>query len=574
MKQEFREKVRYTNGIYKGFFKKHFLLLILLTSAIFIFWIFMVGMQPSSDKAILTSKSYVDINVKEMAGVDMVRPVTGGIPIAKGSATRGSRFVLLDKHNKSVPIQSEVLTTWDDGSTRWVLLDFQANPKIHGNDTFRLFWNSDVRKTQPAHPVKASSSGDNVLISSDKVQIRSIPGALLRISDRFDIKIILTNRNGIRCEAVADSYQLETSGKMRSTLALSGSFRTPEGMRVVDFRLRASVYAGLSRFYLEPQLLVNADTGMITYLNDLSVEFIPLNPIRSASIGGSPGWHDSVPLITPVRLFQVDDENYSFEGASGAGDKSPGWMEIDDGKGVMAITLRDFWQQWPKSIEVSSKTAKLGLLPYFTAGTFDHMEPWYKYDYLFEGNSYRLREGQSRRWQVWVDLSGNGEALSKSVNSHLVPAADPVYAINTGEWGSIAPAGKGMAEYDTWADNLFEGYCQAIREQRDYGAMNWGDWWGERGVNWGNNEYDTPLHILTQFARTGDPKYLYVGQQSARHYSEVDVIHSVNNELEKYFSQWENSAYPSRPGMVHQHSVGHVGGFYPVEKIKELWKSF
>jgi len=83
---------------------------------------------------------------------------------------------------------------------------------------------------------------------------------------------------------------------MRSTMALSGSFRTPEGIRVVDFRLRASVFAGLPNFYLEPQILVNADTEMITFLNDLSLEFIPLNPIQSTSIGGTPGWKGSRPL--------------------------------------------------------------------------------------------------------------------------------------------------------------------------------------------------------------------------------------------------------------------------------------
>jgi len=273
-----------------------------------------------------------------------------------------------------------------------------------------------------------------------------------------------------------------------------------------------------------------------------------------------------------VRLFQTDDENYRFEGAEGKGGKAPGWMEISDDKGVISFILRDFWQQWPKSLEIDSDGAKLGLFPAFSGGEFSHMTPWYKHDYLFDGNLYRLREGQSRRWQITVGLSGNGELLSKAAGRPLIPAADPVYAVNTGEWGFIAPAGsKGMTEYDKWADNLFEGYCRSIREQRDYGAMNWGDWWGERGVNWGNHEYDTPLHVLTQFARTGDPKYFYMGEQSARHYSEVDVVHSVNEDLKKYFSRWESKAYPSRPGMVHEHSIGHVGGFHPVEDIKKLY---
>ncbi len=124
------------------------------------------------------------------------------------------------------------------------------------------------------------------------------------------LKLVLTDKQGKRCEGVVESAKVETNGKLRSTLLLAGSFRTPEKQRVVDFRLRASVYAGLSRFYLEPQILINADNDMIQYINDLSLEFIPLNPIQSASIGGTPGWNGSPASGSPVRLFQIDDENY------------------------------------------------------------------------------------------------------------------------------------------------------------------------------------------------------------------------------------------------------------------------
>jgi hypothetical protein len=518
-----------------------------------------------------TDNQYADINVKEMAGLDILRSVTGGIPVSKGAAPDGSRFVLFDKNDKPVPCQNSVLARWPDGSVRWVLLDFKAKPPVNGTDKFRLKWDPKSKDVLPSNPVK-TVQGKEVSASSGMVHLTTVPGSLLRISNRFDVKLVLTDRQGKRCDGVVESAKVETNGKLRSTLLLMGSFRTPEKQRVVDFRLRASVYAGLPQFYLEPQILINADNDMIQYINDLSLEFVSLNPIRSASIGGSPGWKGTPVSGAPVRLFQTDDENYQFEGASGKGDKAPGWMEINDGKGTFAVTLRDFWQQWPKSLEVDSKVAKLGLFPNFKEGTFAHMLPWYKHDYLFEGNSYRLREGQTRRWQVWIDLSGNGEALSRSANMSLVAAPDPAQAIATGEWGNVAPSGsKGMSEYDTWADSQFEGYCRSIREQRDYGAMNWGDWWGERGCNWGNHEYDTPLHILTQFVRTGDPKYFYVGEQTARHLSEVDIVHFVNPALKKYFAQWESPAYPSRPGMMHEHSIGHVGGFHPVEKIKQLY---
>ncbi|MEF9438020.1 MAG: hypothetical protein L0922_04490, partial [Candidatus Mariimomonas ferrooxydans] len=87
---------------------------------------------------------------------------------------------------------------------------------------------------------------------------------------------------------------------------------------------------------------------------------------------------------------------------------------------------------------------------------------------------------------------------------------------------------------------------------------------------------DTPKHIMMQFARTGDPKYFYVGNNAARHTSEVDVIQFVNEDLKKHFEEFVglNENYPIRPGMVHEHCVGHVSGFYSVEKIRELYVSF
>lgn len=513
----------------------------------------------------------IGITVREAAGIDLLRPVTGGVPIPEGAAPAGTGFMLTDSNSEPVPVQTTVLNRWSDGSAKWVLIDFQAEPGANQSDKFYLSVTSVVRDAGPSRPVR-TIRGEYISASSGDVSISTVKGSLLRISKRFDVKMILTGRGGERCEGIVKSAKFETEGKMRTTLCIEGSFVNPEGRRESDFRLRASVYTGLTQIYLEPQILVNRDRDIMQYIGDLSLEFIPVAGVRSASIGGSPGWESIKMPVSPVRLFQIDDENYRLEGAGGSGTKAPGWIEINDGKGNVALAMRDFWQQWPKSLEADSKSIKIGLFPHFESGTFDHMKPWYKHDYLFEGSSYRLREGQSRRWQVWLDLSGDGKRLSKVADYQLVPAPDPVQAIATGEWGYIAAAGtEGMSEYDKWADNLFEGYCRSIREQRDYGAMNWGDWWGERNCNWGNHEYDTPLHILTQFARTGDPKYFYVAEQAARHFSEVDVVHFVNPELKDYFRQWESKDYPSRGGMVHEHSIGHVGGFHPVEKIRDLY---
>ena len=83
---------------------------------------------------------------------------------------------------------------------------------------------------------------------------------------------------------------------------------------------------------------------MIQQINDLSFEFVPLNPIKSVNIGGTSCWKGIPAAYYSVRLLQVDDEDFRFEGGPGTGSKATGWLEMNDGKGNMALTLKDFWQ--------------------------------------------------------------------------------------------------------------------------------------------------------------------------------------------------------------------------------------
>jgi hypothetical protein len=514
------------------------------------------------------------VQVRDMTGLKSMRPVTGGVPLAEGAAPEGVNFGLYDENGKPVPCQSSILARWKDQSARWVLLDFQAQPAANGTANFTVSWGKNVGNIDPDSAIKISGQ-EKPSIKTDGILISPAEDALLRISDRIDLKFSLTDGDGRDCNGIVESIEMQTEGKIRSTLLVKGAFHRPDGSRAFGFQMRASAFAGLPKVYLEPQILIDSQHGLMQNICELRLEVVPLGTIHSAAIGGSPRWGGRP--ASPVRLFQADDENYHFKGAEIRGSKAPGWAQIGDGKGTIAIALRDFWQQWPKSIEVDSGKLAIGLFPKFEKHTFSHMKPWYKYQYLFEDNHYRLRTGQAPRWQIWLDFSGDGDALAKCANAPLFPSAEAAAAISTGVWGYVAPAGSpGMAEYDDWAENLFDnGYCNSIRVQRDYGQMNWGDWFGERGCNWGNHEYDTAKHILVQFARTGDPKYFYVGDAAARHTSEVDVIQFVNDDLKQHFYSGvgRNSAYPIRPGMVHEHCVGHVSGFYSVEKIRELYVS-
>jgi hypothetical protein len=66
----------------------------------------------------------ISITVRDTATCDALRPVTGGVPLAKGVAQGDGAFALYDGQGSAVPLQTKVLARWEDRSARWVLLDF------------------------------------------------------------------------------------------------------------------------------------------------------------------------------------------------------------------------------------------------------------------------------------------------------------------------------------------------------------------------------------------------------------------------------------------------------------------
>lgn len=487
--------------------------------------------------------------VSGSAGAKGLRPVKGGVPLAEGAAHAGTRFHLTDAAGQLVPLQAEVLATWPEGSARWVLLDFLADPPAGVTSKYTLTWSEDGATPPAPAPAVQASAGD---------------GSLLDLAGRLKADLVLEDGSGRVWRARPEQSETLTDGPLRATRCVRGSFRDEAGTRWFDYRLYVTTFAGLSQVLLEPLIIANADQGLVQRFRSLRLSLRPADGIAAAALGGG----GEQPL--PARLFQVDDRQFQVGGSAAAG-RMPGWAEATAPR-PFAVAVRDFWQQWPKALSVTAQAVEVELFPRFEAGAFDHMGPWFKHDYLFEGDCYRLRTGQSRRWQVWVGLDGGGAALAESANAPLVVAADPRQALQTGVWGPQRPAGTpGIEAYDRWAEQLFDLYRVTLDRHRDYGAMNWGDWWGERRCNWGNHEYDTPLHMFVQFARTGAPRYFHLGDVTARHMAEVDVVHAANDDLRRYFEEELSLRNPTRAGMVHQHTIGHVGGFHPVSQVRDLF---
>jgi len=268
------------------------------------------------------------ILVQEMAGLGTRRPLTGGVPIAEGAAPQGTGFALRNHRGQLAPLQTSVLSRWPDGSARWVLLDFQAAPGSKVKLVYTLLVGQDAGLEIESAVVYATAEGGPTLSSGD-VSLSLAEGALLNVSDRLDVDLVLTEADGQVCQAVAEAAEVETKGALRSTLSLVGAFYAPGGRQIFGWRLRASLYAGLSQVRLEPLILVDAERDIVQRVQELKLVFRPRRKARSARLGGRPGWEGAAQDL--VRVFQVDDQQYRLEGApggGGGGSKVPGWAEL------------------------------------------------------------------------------------------------------------------------------------------------------------------------------------------------------------------------------------------------------
>src|SRR5262245_18012064 len=66
------------------------------------------------------------------------QPVTRGVPFPQGILADPAAVTLLDATGQEVPVQTEALSRWPDGSVRWLLLDFVISAITAGDHRWTL----------------------------------------------------------------------------------------------------------------------------------------------------------------------------------------------------------------------------------------------------------------------------------------------------------------------------------------------------------------------------------------------------------------------------------------------------
>jgi len=221
---------------------------------------------------------------------------------------------------------------------------------------------------------------------------------------------------------------------------------------------------------------------------------------------------------------------------SASGQKAPGWMQMTGNQLRATVAVRDFWQQYPKQLRMQADgTMRVGFWP---AGTWPLQ--------VFAGAM------KTHEFLIGMDRVGSTDANLAGIYANIL--SDPPLAVQApkhnaaarvyGQIGvtddlltsvaDVIPAAQAavtnhLADLVTqYGDILFDrtdGNGSATGHE--FGFWNYGD--GKThlpAAGWENNDWEISRCALAWFACSGNIGMWKLFDTTARHFRDVDVIHS------------------------------------------------
>ena len=519
----------------------------------------------------------VRLSVTEPAGVARTAwPVTSGVPLGRAAVKDHRALALFAADGKQIPLQTQVLSKWPDGSVRWVLLDFQTDLKPRETKRFELRYGPGVTRAPVPSRMRVSRQDGDVTVSTGPMRVRLSSKAFRlldavwlgsrRVTGGADAGIVLKTPDGkaFRADGTEAELTIEEAGPVRACVRIDGKHAAGEAS-LFRYVVRVHAFAGLPVLKVCYTFINDHADALMAKVDSLNLAFT-LADARGAKgvLGGA--------ARDQGRLMQVDEQ------------PAAGWAAVGSDAGGLAVGVREFRQNWPKALAVDARRGRLdvGILPTFEKGLYDGrpLAEENKLYYWLRGGVYTFKVGVARTHELWVRVLADRPDPDKlgrffrAAEEPLLATCEPAHVAATKVFGPLPPAGKagGYAAYDEAIAKALTDHLRLRDRGREYGMLNYGDWFGERGVNWGNLEYDLGHGMFLQYLRTGDRRYFLRGEQAARHHVDVDVVHATNKHLKNPWGP------PPQVGEIWLHCLNHTGGYYqnaplPVSRTYQMGHS-
>lgn len=550
----------------------------------------------------------VPVELCNLAGAELRGlPVTFGVPAPRGRLT-GAVEGRWELQGASAPVQCRPHAFWPDGSASWVLVDgcppqpAAAKGRLAGTVTLAPASGA----APPAGGLRCAAGDGVVSVTGDSLRVRVAAGAdepLPVIETRAaggpwrsayaGSGAALTLGGGVDLlQGPVHDLCLEEQGWQRAVIRYRYAHLDRDGVAHLVSTVRVHVYRGLQAVRITHRLQVSsphlppAAGGGVDAIPAQAAtvrgaiagadgEQATLLTVRGASLtirraGDDPArWRRvdwpagaaTIPDAGAVRLIHGHDLGHRVEdggAAREAAGRVPGHVTVSAAAEpgnppaeTLTAALRRFWQTWPRAVRVTGGEVAMELLPAPDGAERPaDEESWHRTDFWLRGGGYLLKAGMALTSELLLACGPRDDALLAWFEEP--PAVRPAldWLNGCGVLGPLAAKDTGLLDgYERAVDGGYEQWMADRDIRRQYGWVNFGDWYGESAWSWGNNEYDPPFAHYGEFLRGGDPRWSSLGAEAARHLTDVDTINS--------------SADPDQVGAQYTHMPGHAGGYLP-----------
>jgi hypothetical protein len=451
-------------------------------------------------------------------------PVTTGVPFPQGVLASAEHVRLTDGKGEA-PCQVRCAARWPDGSVKWLRITFLAAAPANGQSTYPLQYGRQVRRER-ANRKPAVTGGITTTAH--------VSGKPLKPTDAEQASV------------------LDESGPLRAVRRTTSHLANGDGEDLLRVEQRIEAVRGLPVLRIQHTFTVTAPSTFLD-LESLALR-VPIEAKGAWTAARENG--EAIRLDAGASVHQRFDDEFIVRDGAGPRvieGRLRGSLIAQDAP--CALAVRDAWQNYPKAFSLDEHGVRIGLCPPFDARLYDKFlfekEGHHLYYYLRDGQ-YRLKRGMAKTHELLLCFEPDKEKreqLCSLFQRPLLATAPPEWYCDSKAFYDVAPRDPDrLALYEQGIEKNLEAYAQRRERQSDFGLMNYGDWYGERGANWGNIEYDTQHAFFLEYIRSGNPDAFFLGHATELHNRDVDTVH------------WHPD--PSQVGLVYVHQMGHVGGYY------------
>lgn len=503
-------------------------------------------------------------------------PVSVAIPFPKGKADYEdlSRFSIR-KGGELYPAQYKVTADWEDGSIKWLLINFLAD--LPANKAVDYWFCQEDVPIRPLSPIVFVKDG-HLLIDTGSVRAVLNPAGSDHIFSVIEAGGCLYDEKAVtgpymidkdnrqyRVHIGDEGWDILEEGPVRAVLRTKGKHYDDQGKSWFDYNLFIYAYRNKPWFKFDYQFInceedkahrehynlkLNAEAAGFKYSKDYAYEDVKGIEVRiNPGCGKENRFHHT--LFTSSFHYTAekktgDQRLYHQVSADTiihtANEMFPEVLfsiyalDWQDEKHALTAGVYQAYQNFPKAIESSGDGIVLKLMP-----------PEY-------GEMLKVPQGAARTSRFHLSFRTQDMTEDRIVDRELlfqrpvVPVLDPQVYIDAGVFGSLV-----SKQYHHSTERFLFRYVDS--RAKGLGMMNFGDgpeWeYMKQGRSegldvWINNEYDMPHNFMLMLARTGDSRYYDYLKASTEHWYDVDFCHYSQN--------------PDKYGLLYTHSVDHVTG--------------